>query len=99
MNISLTPSLEKFIQEQVDTEQYQTASEVVRAALRELQRRDAAYRAGLEAIGRGLRAAEAQIDRGEYVEIQSPRAMKNFIDDVRRRGRDRLARKPRRRSA
>lgn len=36
-NISLTPELEAFVDSQVASGQYQTASEVVRAALRLLQ--------------------------------------------------------------
>ena len=37
MNISLTPELEKFVEKQVDSGLYQTASEVVRAGLRRLK--------------------------------------------------------------
>lgn len=37
MNISITPELEKFVQQEVKTGLYQSASEVVRAALRRLR--------------------------------------------------------------
>jgi antitoxin ParD1/3/4 len=37
MNISLTPELVKFVQQEVEGGLYQTASEVVRAALRRLK--------------------------------------------------------------
>ena len=37
MNISLTPELEKFIEKEVGSGLYQTASEVVRAGLRRLK--------------------------------------------------------------
>lgn len=37
MNVSLTPELEKFIQREVESGLYQTASEVVRAGLRRLR--------------------------------------------------------------
>ena len=40
MNVSLTPELEKLINEKVDSGLYQTASEVVREALRLLKERD-----------------------------------------------------------
>jgi antitoxin ParD1/3/4 len=40
MNVSLTPELEKLISEKVDSGMYQTASEVVREALRLLNERD-----------------------------------------------------------
>ena len=37
MNVSLTPELEKFVEKEVNTGLYQTASEVVRAGLRRLK--------------------------------------------------------------
>ena len=37
MNVSLTPELEKFVQKEVQSGLYQTASEVVRAGLRRLK--------------------------------------------------------------
>ena len=38
MNVSLTPELEKFVTNEVDSGLYQTASEVVRAGLRRLKK-------------------------------------------------------------
>ncbi len=46
MNVSLTPQLEKLIEQKVREGNYQTASEVVREALRLLAERD--IRRGLE---------------------------------------------------
>jgi putative addiction module CopG family antidote len=40
MNVSLTPELEKLVNEKVRSGLYQTASEVVREALRLLKQRD-----------------------------------------------------------
>ncbi len=40
MNVSLTPELERLINDKVETGSYQTASEVVREALRLLKHRD-----------------------------------------------------------
>ena len=37
MNVSLTPELEKFVEQEVDSGLYQTASEVIRAGLRRLK--------------------------------------------------------------
>lgn len=37
MNVSLTPELEKFVEETVATGRYSSASEVVRASLRKLE--------------------------------------------------------------
>ena len=41
MNVSLTPELERLVNEKVESGLYQTASEVVREALRLLKERDA----------------------------------------------------------
>ena len=56
MNVSLTPELEKLVNEKVRGGLYQTASEVVREALRLLKQRDdearrADQRAGLAPAG------------------------------------------------
>ena len=40
MNVSLTPELEKFVEKEVGSGLYQTASEVVRAGLRLLKREE-----------------------------------------------------------
>lgn len=60
MNVSLTPELEQLVNEKVKSGFYQTASEVVRAALRLLNERDqererlrADVQAGFDQLGRG----------------------------------------------
>jgi len=60
MNVSLTPELEQLVNDKVATGLYQTASEVVREALRLLKERDqerehlrAEVRAGLDAASEG----------------------------------------------
>ena len=60
MNVSLTPELERLVNEKVESGLYQTASEVVREALRLLRERDQAreqlradVQAGFDQLGRG----------------------------------------------
>ncbi len=58
MNVSLTPELERLVNEKVSSGLYQTASEVVREALRLLQERDrqrlrADIQAGFDQLSRG----------------------------------------------
>lgn len=60
MNVSLTPELERLVNEKVESGLYQTASEVVREALRLLKERDHAreqlradVQAGLDQFARG----------------------------------------------
>jgi antitoxin ParD1/3/4 len=57
-NVNLTPELDRFITTRVKQGRYENASEVVRAALRSLERDEKIYRAKLAA----LRAA---IDEGD----------------------------------
>jgi antitoxin ParD1/3/4 len=57
-NVNLTDELENFIQEKVESGRYQNASDVVRSALRTLEREEREYEAKLAA----LRAA---IDEGD----------------------------------
>ena len=40
MNVSLTPALEKLVQQKVETGRYNSASEVIREALRLMEERD-----------------------------------------------------------
>jgi antitoxin ParD1/3/4 len=63
MNISLTPQLEEFINEEVRSGRYKSASEVVRAGLRLIQLRDAK----LEALRRDIQEGIDELDRGEVV--------------------------------
>src|SRR5665213_1492453 len=76
LNVSLTPELDEFVRDRVDTGRYQTASEVVREGLRllELQERDRdeAYAALKSKLNRGAAQAEA----GEVVDGEE------FIDNL-----------------
>jgi len=72
MNVSLTPELAKFVEKEVESGLYQTASEVIRAGLRRLKE-DQAVR--LPKAPKTLEELEAQLlqsierlDRGEGVE-------------------------------
>jgi len=86
MNVSLTPQLERLIQRKVKTGMYQTASEVVREALRLLDERDAEFKKLKADIQEGL----DQIERGEYTEHDDA-SLKDMFEDIKTRGRKRLA--------
>jgi antitoxin ParD1/3/4 len=86
MNVSLTPELEKLVEDKVATGMYQTASEVVREALRLLNARDA-YR--LEALRREVRAGFDEIDGGKFLEVDEQTAPR-LAASVKRRGRSQL---------
>jgi len=65
MNISLTPELEKFVNKKVESGLFQTASEVVRAALRLLCEQDEVRQKKLEELRREIAIGIEQLDRGE----------------------------------
>jgi antitoxin ParD1/3/4 len=65
MNVSLTPELEKFVIEKVQSGLYQTASEVIREGLRLLEERDALRQARLDEIRQAIQDGNAQLARGE----------------------------------
>jgi antitoxin ParD1/3/4 len=87
MNVSLTPELEKLVEEKVATGMYQTASEVVREALRLLHARDADK---LEALRHAVRAGFEEIEGGAFSEYDE-RAMAPLAAAIKRRGRKHLA--------
>ena len=68
VNISITPELDSFLQSRVQSGRYQTTSEVVREALRLLERqeqeRDEAFRQLKAKLERGA----GQADRGELID-------------------------------
>jgi putative addiction module CopG family antidote len=63
MNVSLTPELERLVNEKVESGLYQTASEVVREALRLLKERDQTRESNIS-ITSGRRLAERVKSRG-----------------------------------
>lgn len=72
MNVSLTPELKQFVDSEVEAGMYQTASEVVRAALRRLKE-DQENRAlrtprTLAALEKELLESVARLDQGKGVE-------------------------------
>jgi antitoxin ParD1/3/4 len=86
MNVSLTPELEKLVEEKLKTGMYQTASEVVREALRLLKERDQR----LVQLRSDVRSGFDAIERGEFEEY-GERTTKQLAQDIKRRSRQRLA--------
>ena len=65
MNVSLTPELERFIRDRVDSGRHHSSSEVVREALRLLEERERLRELRLEELRREIRKG---IDSGEPVD-------------------------------
>jgi antitoxin ParD1/3/4 len=74
MNVSLTPELEKFVSSKVESGRYNSASEVVREALRLLAEHDSARALQLAVFNEELGRRLASLDRGEAVDPSVTRA-------------------------
>jgi antitoxin ParD1/3/4 len=74
MNVSLAPELEKFVSAKVGSGRYNSASEVVREALRLLEEHDSARAAQLAEFNGELGRRLASLDRGETVDPVEARA-------------------------
>ena len=87
MNVSLTPELEKFVSAKVESGRYNSASEVVREALRLLEEHDSARAAQLAEFNGELGRRLAALDRGEVVDPTAARTRLQRKSDQRRKPR------------
>jgi len=69
MNVSLTPQLEKFIQQKVRQGTYQTASEVVREALRALADRENLRALEMGRLRRDIALGLEDVDSGRVADL------------------------------
>lgn len=83
---SLPPELEAFIQSEVASGKYATADEAVSEAVRLLQEREQHLACLKSDLDKGLTAFE----KGEVVVIRTEGDRQALIDDISRRGRERL---------
>jgi antitoxin ParD1/3/4 len=81
MNISLTKQLTEFVRKKVKSGRYGSASEVVRDALRLMERHDEAYAAKLERLRADVQAGLKQLDAGQTVSAEE--AFRNALGDER----------------
>jgi antitoxin ParD1/3/4 len=80
LNINLTPQLEKLVRQKVDSGRYNSASEVVREALRLMESQDALQALQLERLRRDIREG-----------LESGPAHPWDVAEMKRQGRKRLA--------
>jgi antitoxin ParD1/3/4 len=71
MNVSLTGPLARFVNRQVRSGRYQTASEVVREGLRMLEERQKDRAAALAAVKRKIAVGLKQLDEGRVLDGQA----------------------------
>ena len=84
MNVSLTPELEKMVQKKVASGLYNSASEVIREALRLLAENDKIKRAKLKALREDVDVGLRQLDNGQYTEYDQKSA-KTLIKQIKSR--------------
>lgn len=83
MNVSLTPELEAYVEGKVESGRYNSASEVMREALRMLEQSEQSREAQLAEFNRELSRRLAALDRGEFVDARTVR--KHFAEKSRNR--------------
>lgn len=81
MNVSLTPELEKLVNEKVQSGLYNSASEVIREGLRLLQEQDILKEIRRSELRREIMMGKEQIENGEYIEVKASE-MKEFAEKL-----------------
>jgi antitoxin ParD1/3/4 len=85
MNVSLTAHLEELIKKKVSSGLYNSASEVVREALRLLEEQDRLRELKIEELRREVRLGVEQLDRGKSAILD-----KSAVDRIKAKGRKML---------
>jgi antitoxin ParD1/3/4 len=85
MNVSLTPELQKYVSTKVESGRYNSASEVVREALRLLEEHDQARATKLAEFNHELGRRLNSLDHGEHVDPAQSRARIKRKSDARRK--------------
>lgn len=79
MQITLSPESEAIVKAKVESGEFESATEVIREALRGLDQRDRERERKLDAMRREVAIGLEQLARGEYRSYDS---MDEFIEDV-----------------
>jgi antitoxin ParD1/3/4 len=80
-NISLTTEQDAFIEQVVDSGEYQNASEAVRDAVRSLQQRRRADALKLKALRAALKVGQDALDRGDYDDVDDSQ-LEGYLDSL-----------------
>ena len=90
MNVSLTPKLDELVQAKVASGLYNSASEVIREALRLLDERDRLREARIGKLRTELAVGLEQLERGQAREYDK-NSLKQVADAVKANGRKRIS--------
>jgi len=92
MNVSLTPELETLIDQKVKTGLYNSASDVLREALRLLDEHDRDKERRRGALRKEMTKGVEDINAGRYVTLETQKDFDALAEHTKQKGRERLAR-------
>jgi antitoxin ParD1/3/4 len=81
-NINLTDHLDRFIDREVKSGRYRSASEVVREGLRLMRERKREEREKLQLLRASVQEGIDAIDRGDCIEFASSEELSRYIDQI-----------------
>src|SRR6266702_2105832 len=90
MKIHLPSDLEQFVTQKIESGKYDSASDVICAALWLLKDWDALRQCRLEELRREIQIGLEQLDRGEYT-VYDDKSLKGLAEEIKAEGRRRLA--------
>lgn len=90
MNVSLTPKLEELVQQKVGSGLYNSASEVIREALRLLEERDRLREIRLSELRQEIVAGLDQADRGMVLDYDDT-SLTSLAEEIKAKGRKRMS--------
>ena len=82
MNFSLTPNLEQFVRDRVESGDYNNASEVAREAIRLLKRVEERRALKLERLRAAIRDGDEAVARGDFTDLNSDEELDAFFAEV-----------------
>ncbi len=91
MNVSLTPELETLVNEKVKSGNYNSASEVVREALRLLKEQDELKRIRRDELRKEVMKGVEDVRAGRYSVLETQEDLDNFAERIITEGRKNLA--------
>lgn len=93
MNVSLTPELETLVNKKVKTGRYNSASEVVREALRLLEEQDRMKELRRDELRAEIMKGADDIKAGRYVTLETQEDFDNLAEHIKQEGRKKLAKR------
>jgi putative addiction module CopG family antidote len=85
MSYAFPPELHSLVQTELASGRYKDEDELLLEAVRSLRERES----HAERFRRELQARIESVDRGEGIDFEDDEALREFFDDVKRRGRER----------